>query len=109
MHPAMEEERMPSRELIALTIAPLIPLALIWTLTEGFSENPSLPPILSTVLPLALSLISAVVALFAFNLAKDEEPEWGPVLPFKLIEGLTVVYIVLSLLFFAIIVFIHFA
>lgn len=105
---SMVKTRLPSRVLTTLSLAPLLPLLATWMLTEGFSENPTLPPFYSKVLPLILTLISAVLAFFAYNVAKDEEPEWEEGLVFKLIEGLALGYIMLSAIFAAIVVAIYF-
>jgi len=102
------ETRLPSKTLTALAVVPLIPLLLVWVLTEGFSANPSLPPFFSKILPLLLSLISMLSAVFAYNAARDEEPEWGGGLLFKLIEGLSWGYILLALIFTALIITIYF-
>lgn len=95
----LEERKRPSSVLLAMTAAPAPLLLLVWYLTEGFSLKPSLPHLYSRVVPLVLAIFSIIVAIFTFNLARDEEPEWGPALPFKVIEGIAVAYIVLSTLF----------
>lgn len=98
----------PSKILTALSVAPLIPLLIAWILTEGFSTNPSLPPFFSKILPLLFSLISALLAFFAYNAARDEEPEWGGGLVFKLIEGLALGYILLAFIFITLIIITYF-
>lgn len=95
----LEERKRPSYVLLAMAIAPAPLLLLIWHLTEGFSLKPSLPHLYSRITPMVLAILSIVVAVFTFNLARDEEPEWGPALPFKVIEGAAVAYIVLAVIF----------
>jgi hypothetical protein len=102
------ETQLPSKVLTALSVVPLVPLLAAWALTEGFNTNPSLPPFFSKILPLLLSLVSAILALFAYNAARDEEPEWGGGLVFKLIEGLSLGYILLAAIFVAMILFTYF-
>lgn len=98
----------PSKVLISLASVPAVLLFLIWFLTEGFSVQPSLPHFFSRLLPLALAVIAAAVALLAYGTAKDEEPEWGKSFTFKVIEGMALVYIALAALFSAMIVFTYF-
>ncbi|RLF05032.1 MAG: hypothetical protein DRK00_05390 [Thermoprotei archaeon] len=95
----LEERKRPSSVLLAMTIAPAPLLLLIWFLTEGFSLRPSLPHIFSKIAPMVLAILSIIIAIFTFNLAKDEEPEWGPALPFKVIEGAAIAYVVLAVIF----------
>jgi hypothetical protein len=103
------ETQLPSKILTALTLAPLLPLLATWVLTEGFSKSPTLPPFFSKILPLILTLLSAVLAFFAYNAAKDEEPEWGESLVFKLVEGLALGFILLSIIFAAMVAVTYFA
>lgn len=98
----------PSKLLIALTLAPIVPLALSWVLTEGFSASPSLGPLLSRALPLVLLLVAVFLARIAYTVARDEEPEWGPVWPFKLIEGIAISYAAVAVLFLALVVLTYF-
>ena len=104
----LEEPVRPSLTLIVLTIAPLPLLIATVLLTEGFSISPSLPYTYSRVIPIVITIISMVIAIFAFNLARDEEPEWGPVLPFKVIEGVSIAYLIVGSLFAALIIMTYF-
>lgn len=104
----MSGSEKPSKALVFLASVPAILLALIWFLTDGFNVRPSLPYFFSRALPLALAVITAAVALLAYGTAKDEEPEWGKSLIFKVIEGAALVYVALAALFSAMIVFTYF-
>ncbi|MDW8003974.1 MAG: hypothetical protein RMI04_04110 [Thermofilaceae archaeon] len=108
----MTEDGKPSAVLVLLTLAPIIPLGITWTLTEGFNKNPSRPPFFSKILPLALVLITIIISLIAFNLARDEElestGEFKYRLIFKFIEGSAIVYVIISIVFSLMIVVTYF-
>lgn len=99
----MGEQGGPSIALLALTVAPLALLVASWMLTGGFSETPPFAPLFSRILPLASTAVAALLSIFAYNLARDEEPEWGgglqQRLAFKAIEGAALAYIALSVVF----------
>lgn len=100
-----------TRPSIVLVILSLIPLALIFSvfhLTEFFSVKPSLPPFYHALLPLFILAMSAIISVFSYFTARDEEPEWGPVLPFKVIEGVSISYIVTSIVLASLVVVMYF-
>lgn len=104
LHRGMSEKTTPSIALLVLTTLPPLLLIAVWFLTGGFSENPSLPPFYSKILPLVLIVTAALVAFFAYNLARDEEPEWERLeqrLIFKTLEGAALAYIAISAIFAA--------
>jgi len=102
----------PSGALVALASLPLAMLAASWFLTGGFSEKPPLPPFYSKIVPLVLLVVAIITSIFAYNLARDEEPEWGAGLgarvAFKAIEGASLGYIVIAALFIALLLFVYF-
>ncbi len=104
---AMEEEG-PSPILIVMTVIPPIMLGLTFVLTDNFSVKPSLPFFFSKILPLVLLLVATAIAVMGYFTAKDEEPEWGPELPFKVIEALHLAYIAASLILATLVILLYF-
>ncbi len=103
-----EEKERPSTALIILTIIPLIILVAVILLTDSFNAHPHMPPFYYAILTLILLGLSLVTSFFAFFLARDEEPEWGSKLPFKVIQGLAISFAVLSAVFIVLIIFIYY-
>jgi len=107
----VQERAAPSAVLIALTLLPLALLVAVWLLTGGFSEKPPLSPFYSKILPLALVAVAAIASIFAYSLARDEEPEWGTSaqrVVFKAIEGALLAYLLLSAIFAALLLLTYF-
>ncbi|MEM0010401.1 MAG: hypothetical protein QXP94_04645 [Thermofilaceae archaeon] len=108
----MSEREGPSAILVVITVVAFAFLAIVWVLTSGFSENPPYPPLISRILPLTLTAAAVLASIFAYNLAKDEEPEWsvklGQRLQYKVIEGAAIACIILSLVFTVLIVTTYF-
>lgn len=108
----MSEQERPSVIVIVSTVIPFALLATVWLLTHGFSENPPYPPFFSKILPLALTVIAVLTSIFAYNLARDEEPEWGAELrirlQYKVLEGAAIACVTVSLVFAILILIIYF-
>jgi len=85
--------------LIALSLVPILLIALILVLTDCFSVHPKLPTPFSRITPLILAAVTILTSFFVYHLARDEEPEWSNALVYKIIEGAAVAYIVVSLIF----------
>jgi len=98
----------PSGALIALTITPALLLLLVVFTTEGFNLTPSLPFFFSRILPLILSVLAIITGVFTYNLARDEEPEWGEALIFKAVEGVAIAYIMVGIIFITLILYTYF-
>lgn len=93
------ERKTPSSVALALTIIPAVLICAIFYLTDWLSESPTrVPPPYSTILPLFLAFTSALLAGMAYFTTRDEEPEWEPLLLFKLVEGIDIALVILSLL-----------
>lgn len=104
----MGENVRPSLPLLLLTFIPLIFEAITFFVTNGFSVHPTFPPIVYAIGTLMILVIAIVLSVFAFMLSKDEEPEWGSKLPFKIIQALNLSSIVISLVFIIMIVFVYY-
>ncbi len=104
----MGEGDKPSGVLLALTAIPLLLDAAIYYLTDGFSVHPHFSHFIYMVVTLALAIIAGVAAVFAFLLAKDEEPEWGNQLPFKLVEGINMASLALTSLFIILLIYMYY-
>ncbi len=102
------EGEKPSGVLLAMTAAPLILDAAIFLLTDGFSTHPHFPHFLYMIVTIALAIIAVVVSIFAYLLARDEEPEWGDVLPFKVVEGVNLASLLVALLFAFLIIYMYY-
>lgn len=102
------EEEGPSGVLLIMTAIPPFLIAAIFWLTENFSVKPSLPPLFYKILPLLLVFIAILVAFMGYTTAKDEEPEWGSRLPFKVIEALHLAYVAISVLLAVLVVTLYF-
>ena len=104
----MYEPSRPSILLITLSLLPIPLIISVFYLTDNFSLKPHLPPLYHAIAPAFLLVFSIALSVFAFITAKDEEPEWGPVLPFKVIEGACLSYIVISAILLALVVLRYF-
>jgi len=102
------EEEGPSKVLLLMTAIPPIFLVAIFRLTDNFSTSPTLPPLYYKIMPLALTFFAIVVSIMGFLTARDEEPEWGSRLPFKVIEAVHLAYIAVSLLLASLVVTLYF-
>lgn len=102
------EEEGPSKVLLLMTAIPPIFLVAIFRLTDNFSTNPTLPPLYYKIAPLALVFFTVIVSVMGFLTARDEEPEWGSRLPFKIIEAIHLAYIAVSLLLASLVVTLYF-
>jgi len=101
---AYDERKRPSLISLIMVIIPPIIIYTVFYLTEGFSAQPNRPQFHYSILPLILMVISIVISVMNFLLTRDEEPEWGSVFLFKLIEGLDIAYITMSVLIIVLVV-----
>lgn len=104
----MGEGDKPSRVLLGLTAIPIALDALIFLLTDGFNTHPHYPHFIYMIVTIALAIIAVVSAIFAYMLARDEEPEWGDVLPFKIVEGVNIASLAVALLFAFLIIYMYY-
>ena len=104
----MYERRKPSTILIILSLIPPILIFSVFMLTDWFNVKPRLPMMFYAILPLILMVISTLISALSYLTAKDEEPEWGTVLPYKIIEGVNLAYAVISVMLIALVVVMYF-
>ena len=103
------ERKYPSLFTIFLMILPLVFIAITFTLTDYFSVNPTTyPPPFNSIVPLILLIIGIISAAVSYTTARDEEPEWGSQLPFKIVEGVDIASVILSMMFIVLIVTMYF-
>jgi len=105
------EAARPSSVAILLSVLPvLMLLAMLWLTgfpEQPFSREPPVrlrigtyelhPTLQGFIIPLVLNALAAFTSLLAFTTLKDEEPGWGPVLPFRVLESLNLVTLLLSI------------
>ena len=105
----MEERVKPSKLLLTVTFIPVLLNILVFVVTEGFNVKPQLT---SPFIYLVGSFVMLAIAIFAacigYSLARDEEPEWGSKFPFKLLQALNVLWILLSIVFALMLVLVYF-
>jgi len=104
----MGEGEKPSKVLLGLTALPIVLDTLIFILTDGFNAHPHYPHFIYMIVTIALAVIAVVAAIFAYMLARDEEPEWGDVLPFKIVEGVNIASLAIAILFTILIVYMYY-
>lgn len=104
----MGEKIKPSMLLYIVSLIPLFLNLGVFIITSGFNVNPETPPFVYMFGSLVMTAIAIVAALIGFTMARDEEPEWGSKLAFKLIEGLNVFSVMLSIVFALLIILIYF-
>ncbi|WP_219731626.1 hypothetical protein [Infirmifilum uzonense] len=104
----MGEKVKPSTLLIIVTLIPLFLNVAIFIITDGFNVNPTTPPFLYMFGTLAMAVIAVLASIIGFTMARDEEPEWGSKIPFKVIEAMNVFSILLSIVFALLVVLIYF-
>ncbi len=104
----MGEKVKPSTLLIVVTFIPLFLNAGIFIITEGFNITPHSPPLVYTIGSLALAVMAILAAVIGYTMAKDEEPEWGSKLPFKVIQGVNIFSILLSVMLALLVVLVYF-
>jgi len=104
---AMEEEG-PSKTLILLTIIPPVIFYAVFRLTDNFSVEPKLPVLYHAIVPLILLLMSLVASFMGYTAARDEEPEWGWRLPYKVLQALHIGYLFIALILVVFVVTMYF-
>jgi len=104
----MGEKTKPSTLLVVVTFIPLFLNAGIFVITEGFNVNPHSSPLLYAIGSLILAAIAVLAAIIGLTMARDEEPEWGSKLPFKVIEGVNIFSILLSVMFALLVLLVYF-
>ena len=91
------EKKFPGLLTLALMVVPVLMIIATFILTDYFSVNPTTyPPPFNSIVPLILLVIAIISAAVSYTTAKDEEPEWGPQLPFKIVEGIDIAIIAVS-------------
>lgn len=94
---------------MALMFIPIAMIAATFILTDYFSVNPTTyPPPFNSIVPLVLLIMAIISAAVSYITAKDEEPEWGPQLPFKIVEAIDVAIIVLSIMLVVLLITFYF-
>lgn len=101
----MEERTRPSGVLIALTAIPILFDVTTYIVTGGFNTHPPFPPIVYAIATLIILVLAIVSAIFAYLLSKDEEPEWGSKIPYKIIQAINVATIIVAITFIVLIIF----
>uniref|UniRef100_A0A7C3WW36 Uncharacterized protein n=1 Tax=Thermofilum pendens TaxID=2269 RepID=A0A7C3WW36_THEPE len=104
----MGERVKPSTALLVLTLLPWFLLVAVIMATGGFNVHPNTPPYVYLFVSPALTIIAIAVALMGYFLARDEEPEWGSRLTFKIIEATELASILVAAFFLGLIVITYF-
>ncbi|MHB9303240.1 hypothetical protein [Thermofilum pendens] len=105
----MGEKTKPSKLLIVVTMIPVLLDGAVWMVTEGFNVKPRFfPPLVYAVGSLVMLVLAVFVSFIGYTMSKDEEPEWGSKLPFKLIQALNILWVLVSVMFALLVVFIYF-
>lgn len=104
----MEEKTRPSGVLITLTVIPLLFNVATYMITDGFNTHPPFPPIVYAIATLIILILAIVLAIFAYILSKDEEPEWGSKVPYKIIQALNVASIIIAVTFIILVIFVYY-
>ena len=103
------EKKFPGALTLTLMFVPVALIAATFILTDYFSVNPTTyPPPFNSIVPLILLVVAIISAAISYITAKDEEPEWGPQLPFKIVEAIDIAIIVLSIMLIVLLITIYF-
>ncbi|AGT35436.1 MAG: hypothetical protein QW360_00105 [Thermofilum sp.] len=104
----MGEKTKPSKTLLIVTFIPIILNVLVFIVTDGFNVHPHLTsPFIYLIGSFVMLVIATFVAFIGYTMAKDEEPEWGSKLQFKIIQALNLLWVLLSIVFALMLVFVY--
>ena len=104
----MYENAKPSMFLLIVTFIPILLIVLVFIVTDGFNVHPRLAsPLIYLVGSFVMLVFAIFVAFIGYTTGKDEEPEWGNKLQFKIIQALNILWILLSIVFALMLVLVY--
>jgi len=91
---------------LALTVFPAFLIALVLVITENFSVHPSISQ--APLIGIFISMFTVIAAIVAYKIVKDEEEMEEENWKYKVLEGLNLGYIAISVLMILLIVTLYF-